>query len=44
MELVPRMIEHGASLGNLWTEGYFDVGDPLTNAGGSRVITVGEGQ
>ncbi len=44
MELVPRMMEAGASLGNLWTEGYFDVGDPLTNAGGSRVITVGEGR
>jgi predicted ATPase len=44
MELVPRMMEHGASLGHLWMEGYFDVGDPLTNAGGSRVTHVGEGR
>ncbi len=44
MELVPRMMEHGASLGNLWMEGFFDVGDPLTNAGASRVIRVGKGR
>ena len=29
---VPRlvsMVESGGSLGDLWTEGYFDQGDPL---------------
>jgi predicted ATPase len=44
MALVPRMMESGASLGHLWMEGYFEVGDPLTNAGGSRTIRVGEGR
>ncbi len=30
---VPEQIEAGASLGHLWTEGYFGLGDPLVNAG-----------
>lgn len=30
------MIEHGAVLGDLWMEGYFEVGDPLTDAGRPR--------
>lgn len=27
---IPEFLKHGASLGQLWTEGQFDVGDPLT--------------
>lgn len=35
MQGVKEFISNGATLGNLWMENYFDVGDPLTNAGGS---------
>lgn len=35
MQGVKEFISNGAKLGNLWMENYFDVGDPLTNAGGS---------
>lgn len=35
MQGVKEFISTGATLGNLWMENYFDVGDPLTNAGGS---------
>lgn len=40
MRGIKEFIEQGALLGNLWTENYFEVGDPLTNAGGStqRVV------
>lgn len=31
---VPEQIQAGASLGHLWTEGYFGLGDPVINAGG----------
>jgi predicted ATPase len=30
---VPEFMEAGASMGQLWMEGHFGVGDPLTNAG-----------
>jgi len=30
---VPEQIEAGASLGHLWMEGYFGLGNPLVNAG-----------
>ncbi|MEA3341356.1 MAG: AAA family ATPase, partial [Chloroflexota bacterium] len=30
---VPEQIEAGASIGHLWMEGYFGLGDPLVNAG-----------
>lgn len=30
------MVEAGGLLGSLWTEGYFDVGDPLTRSGRPR--------
>lgn len=33
---VPNMVEAGAKLGDLWMEGYFDVGDPLVKAGGPQ--------
>jgi predicted ATPase len=31
---VPEFLEAGASLGDLWMEGYFGVGDPLSGFGG----------
>lgn len=34
---IQDFVNHGALLGDLWMEGHFDVGDPLTNAGGPRV-------
>ena len=34
MKGVKEFVERGAKLGHLWTEGHFEVGDPLTNAGG----------
>ena len=30
---IQEQIQAGATLGNLWTEGYFGIGDPLVNAG-----------
>jgi len=36
MPSVVAMVEAGANLGDLWMEGHFDVGDPLTNAGGPK--------
>ncbi len=37
MQGIKEFIEVGAKLGQLWMEGYFEFGDPLTNAGGPRV-------
>jgi len=34
MSKVRTFVEEGAQLGDLWMEGYFEVGDPLTAAGG----------
>ncbi len=36
MQGVSEFVNDGALLGQLWMEGYFDVGDPLTNAGGPK--------
>ena len=33
---VPEFVRAGASLGHLWLEGRFGLGDPLVNAGGPR--------
>ena len=30
-------MENGAQLGQLWMEGHFEVGDPLTNSGGPKI-------
>ena len=30
---VEQLLDAGAKLGKLWMEGYFEFGDPLTNAG-----------
>ena len=34
MQGINEFLETGAKLGQLWMEGYFEFGDPLTNAGG----------
>jgi predicted ATPase len=36
MRGISDMLEAGAKLGQLWTENYFEVGDPLNNAGRPR--------
>jgi len=36
MRGVNEFMEHGAKLGNLWIEGYYEVGDPLTRSGGPK--------
>ena len=36
MQGVDEFVEAGAKLGQLWMEGYFEFGDPLTNAGGPK--------
>jgi hypothetical protein len=33
---IQNFIENGALLGQLWIEGYFEVGDPLINSGGPK--------
>lgn len=37
MEGIREFMENGAQLGHLWMEGYFSVGDPLTNTGGPKI-------
>ena len=36
MQGINEFLQAGAKLGHLWLEGYFEVGDPLTNAGGPK--------
>ena len=36
MQGIKDFLEAGAKLGQLWMEGYFEFGDPLTNAGGPK--------
>jgi len=36
MQGVKEFIEHGAKLGQLWMEEYFEVGNPLINSGAPR--------
>jgi predicted ATPase len=36
IEGIPQFVKAGASLGHLWLEGRFGVGDPLTNQGAPR--------
>jgi len=36
MANIKRLMDEGALLGDLWMEGHFEVGDPLTNSGGSK--------
>ena len=33
---INHFIEAGATLGDLWMEGYFEFGDPMTNSGGPK--------
>lgn len=35
---ISQFIEQGAKLGQLWMEGHFAVGDPLTNHGAAKVV------
>ncbi len=42
MRGIKEFMEHGALLGHLWMEGYFEVGDPLTAAGGPKHPSPGE--
>lgn len=42
MEGIPEFVEEGASLGQLWMEGYFEVGDPLTASGGPKSSGTGK--
>ncbi len=44
MKAVQTFMNHGALLGNLWMEGYFNVGDPLTNQGGGVGLSGSGGQ
>jgi len=37
MRGINDFVGEGATLGHLWMEGYFEVGDPLTNAGGPKM-------
>ena len=39
MQGISQFMEHGATLGQLWMEGQFEVGDPLTNAGAPRRVS-----
>ncbi|MBE9041541.1 AAA family ATPase [Oscillatoriales cyanobacterium LEGE 11467] len=36
MRGIPELITEGATLGNLWMEGYFEFGDPLKNQGAPK--------
>ena len=36
MQGIKEFLETGAKLGQLWMEGFFEFGDPLTNAGGPK--------
>jgi len=36
MQGIKEFIKEGAVLGQLWMEGHFEVGDPLTNAGAEK--------
>ncbi|GAB4407333.1 MAG: AAA family ATPase [Anaerolineales bacterium] len=39
MRGIKEFVDNGALLGDLWMEGYFEVGDPLTAAGGPKQAT-----
>lgn len=42
MRGIPEFLDKGATLGDLWMEGYFSVGDPLTNGGDSTTRMSGQ--
>lgn len=42
MEGINEFMNEGAQLGHLWVEGHFEVGDPLTAAGGPKRVTPNE--
>jgi predicted ATPase len=41
MRGIKEFMEEGALLGNLWMEGHFEVGDPLTNSGAEKWRSIG---
>ena len=41
MRGIREFLDNGAQLGYLWTEGHFEVGDPLVNLGGPRSLSSG---
>ena len=40
---IPEFMRAGATLGHLWMEGHFGLGDPLVNQGAPRAVTRGRG-
>jgi hypothetical protein len=40
---IQEQIDQGGKLGDLWMEGFFGVGDPLTNLGGPQASRRGRG-
>ena len=40
---IPEFMRAGASLGHLWMEGHFGLGDPLVNQGAPRAVKMGRG-
>lgn len=40
---IPEFMRAGASLGHLWMEGHFGLGDPLVNQGAPRAVKKGRG-
>jgi predicted ATPase len=40
MHGIAAFVDNGALLGNLWMEGHFEVGDPLTNSGAEPPVSV----
>lgn len=42
MRGIKEFMAEGALLGNLWMEGHFEVGDPLTNAGADKIYPPGK--
>ncbi|GHT91735.1 ATPase [Betaproteobacteria bacterium] len=44
IEGIPEFIKAGASLGHLWMEGHFGLGDPLVNQGAPRTAKKGGAQ
>ena len=36
MQGIEQLLDEGGKLGQLWMEGFFEFGDPLTNAGGPK--------
>ena len=42
MRGIREFMDEGALLGQLWLEGHFEVGDPLTNSGAEKRLNPGK--